>query len=219
MNNELQSNYHGKAGRGKLRPAYRAMMKSLGKCLVKDKNEFVVLLNESNVPASENDSVAVLIDKYVDNICNNQKLMLGTSLLLQMKNETSSAEGNEDENIKQGYFVIRDYLSFDDDYSEIGGIVGSIADVVGKGAELGTKALEGSQKKKYGALDLATKKQETQAALIQAVMQQKQAQLEADKKREEQQQKTKRTVIIVSAVVVGLAAVSLTVFAIMRKKK
>ena len=220
MNNELQYNYHGKAGRGQLRPAYRAMMKSLGKCLVKNKNEFVILLNESDVFASENDSVAVLIDKYVDNICNNQKLMLGTSLLLEMKNETSSAEGNEDENIKQGYFVIRDYLSFNDDFSYIAADpISAVAQGVGELSKLGTKALEGSQKKKYGALDLATKKQETQAALIQSVLQQKQAQLEADKKKEEQQQKTKRTVIIVSAVVVGLAAVGLTVFAIMRKKK
>ena len=213
MNNETQYNYHGRAGRGNLRSAYRAMMKSLGNCLVKNKNEFVILLNESGITSSENDSVAVLIDKYVDNICHNQKLMLGTSLLLEMKNKTSNADGVDDETIKQGYFVMRDYLSFnDDDFSYMAADpVTAIAQGVGELSKLGTKALEGSQKKKYGALDMAQKRQESKDALIQSVIQQKQAQLEIDRKKDEQNQKTKRTVIIVSAVVVGLAAVGLTI--------
>jgi cobalamin biosynthesis Mg chelatase CobN len=218
MNNEVSYNYHGREGRGQLRSSYRGMMRSLGECLVKNKNEFVVLLNESGVSSSENDSVASLIDKYVNNICHNQKLMLGTSLLLEMKNKTSNADGVQDDNIKNGYFLIRDYLSFDGD-EEHSSWVGAVAGAIGEGAKLGTKALEGSQKRKFGALDLATKRQETQAALIQAVVQQKQAKLEADKKKEEQQQKTKRTVIVVSAAVVGLAVVGLAIFLVMRKKK
>lgn len=219
MNNELQYNYHGREGRRELRSSYRAMMRSLGKCLGKNENEFVILLNESGIVCSENDSITNLVDKYADNICHNQKLMLGTSLLLEMKSETSSAEGFEDGNVKNGYFLIRDYLSYDGDYSSAEGVVGAIAGAVSEGAKLGTKAMEGAQKRKYGALDLATKKQETKAALIQAVVQQKQAKLEADKKIQEQQQKTKRTIVIVSSIVVGLAAIGLTIYAVMRKKK
>ena len=223
MNNEVQYNYHGREGRGQLRSSYRGMMRSLGECLVKNKNEFVVLLNESGVSSSENDSVASLIDKYVNNICHNQKLMLGTSLLLEMKNKTSNADGVQDDNIKNGYFLIRDYLSFDGDeegYSNVAADpVSAVAQGVGELAKLGTTALQGSQKRKFGALDLATKRQETQSALIQAVVQQKQAKLEADKKKEEQEQKSKRTVIIVSASIVGLAVVGLAIFLVMRKKK
>ena len=223
MNNEIQYNYHGREGRGQLRSSYRAMMRSLGECLIKNKNEFVVLLNESGVASSENDSVASLIDKYVDNICHNQKLMLGTSLLLEMKNKTSSADGVQDDNIKNGYFLIRDYLSFDGDgegYSNVAADpVSAVAQGVGELEKLGTKAMEGSQRKKYGSLDLATKRQETQAALIQSVMQQKQVQIEVDRKKEEQQQKTKRTVIVVSASVIGLAVIGLGIFLVMRKKK
>ena len=138
-----------------------------------------------------------------------------------MKNKTSNADGVDDETIKQGYFVMRDYLSFnDDDFSYMAADpVTAIAQGVGELSKLGTKALEGSQKKKYGALDMAQKRQESKDALIQSVIQQKQAQLEIDRKKDEQNQKTKRTVIIVSAVVVGLAAVGLTIYAIMRKKK
>jgi cobalamin biosynthesis Mg chelatase CobN len=149
--------------------------------------------------------------------------MLGTSLLLEMKNKTSSADGVQDDNIKNGYFLIRDYLSFDgdeDDYSNVAADpVSAVAQGVGELAKLGTKAMEGSQRKKYGSLDLATKRQETQAALIQSVMQQKAVQIEVDRKKEEQQQKTKRTVIVVSAAVVGLAVVGLAIFIVMRKKK
>lgn len=215
------SNYHGWAGRKELRSAYRGMMRSLGNCLAKNKNEFVVLLNESGVPAKDSDSYEGLIDKYVDNICHNQKLMLGTSLLLDMRCSKSSADGVDDDSVKSGYYTLRDYLSFDgDDYSYVtADPVTAIAQGVGELSKLGTTALQGSQKKKYGALDMAQKKEESKNALIQAVVQQKQQQVEAQKKKDEEAQKTKRTVIIVSSIVVGLAVVGVIALAIFKRKK
>jgi hypothetical protein len=214
---ETQYNYHGWKGRGELRSSYRGMMKSLGECLAKNKSEFVVLLNESGVSAKDSDSYENLIDKYVNNICHNQKLMLGTSLLLDMKCKTSNADGVDDDNVKDGYYVMRDYLSFEgEDYSNY---VEAIAQGVGELSKLGTKALEGSQKKKYGAIDMAQKRQESKDALIQAVIQQKQQQLEVQKIQEAQQQKTKRTVIIVSSIVVGLGVLALVGLAIYKKNK
>ncbi len=217
------SNYHGKGRRSnELRSAYRDMMRSLGKCLANNKSEFVVLLNESGVPAKDSDSYQSLIDKYVDNICHNQKLMLGTSLLLDMRCSKSSADGVDDNSVKDGYYTLRDYLSFDGDeeFSYLDPVtIGAISAGVGELSKLGTKALEGQQKKKYGALDMAQKKEEAKAALIQAVVQQKQQQVEAQKKKDEEAQKTKRTVIIVSSIVVGLAVVGVVALAIFKGKK
>ena len=223
MNIESQYEFHGRSRRSsELRSAYRGMMRSLGQCLANNKSEFVILLNESGVSAKDSDSYQNLIDKYVDNICHNQKLMLGTSLLIDMKCKTSNADGVDDDSVKDGYYVMRDYLSFDGDeeFSYLDPVtIGAISQGVGELSKLGTKALEGSQKRKYGALDMAQKREESKTALIQAVVQQKQQQLEAQKLKEQEQQKTKRTVIIVSSIVVGLGVLGLVGLAIYKRNK
>jgi hypothetical protein len=216
------------AERGKMRSAYHVMIAELGKVLASDKKSFVDLLNESGVQASISDSPRILANKYVDNICENKKLMLGTSLLVQMKNQTSSADGEtklSNEGVKTGYFVMRDYLSYSgDQYSNTTGVpvdpVSAIAQGVGELAKLSSTAVEGGQKlryaKKYGALDkvseLANKREETRLALIQSQMKQREAEAEAEKKKDEQRQKTNRTILIVTGVVAVLAIAGALVY-------
>lgn len=231
MYSSFDDNLQDFAERGKMRSAYHVMIAELGKVLASDKKSFVDLLNESGVQASMSDSPRVLANKYVDNICQNKKLMLGTSLLVQMKNQTSSADGEtklSNEGVKTGYFVMRDYLSFNGDhYSNLAADpVSAVAQGVGELAKLSSTAVEGSQKlryaKKYGALDkaseIANKREETRLALIQAQMKQKEAEAEAEKKKTEQQQKTNRTILIVTGVVVVLAIAGAIVYKLKTKK-
>lgn len=227
MYSSFDDNLQDFAERGKMRSAYHVMIAELGKVLASDKKSFVDLLNESGVQASISDTPRVLANKYVDNICENKKLMLGTSLLLQMKNQTSSADGEtklSDEGVKTGYFVMRDYLSYNgDQYSNF---ISAIAQGVGELAKLSSTAVEGGQKlryaKKYGALDkvseLANKREETRLALIQSQMKQKEAEAEVEKKKDEQRQKTNRTILIVTAVVVVLAIGGAIVYKLKSKK-
>lgn len=227
MYSSFDDNLQDFAERGKMRSAYHVMIAELGKVLASDKKSFVDLLNESGVQASISDTPRVLANKYVDNICENKKLMLGTSLLVQMKNQTSSADGEtrlSDEGVKTGYFVMRDYLSYNgDQYSNF---ISAIAQGVGELAKLSSKAVEGGQKlryaKKYGALDkvseLANKREETRLALIQSQMKQKEAEAEVEKKKDEQRQKTNRTILIVTAVVVVLAIGGAIVYKLKSKK-
>lgn len=204
------------AEQGKTRSAYLLIIVELGKSLGSDKKAFVDLLNNSGIQASMSDSAEVLAQKYVDNISTNRKLMLGTSLLVQMKNQMSGADGNQelsDEGVKTGYFVLRDYIGFDSYSNLAGDPVSAVAQGVGELAKLGTTAVEGGQKlryaKKYGALDSATaiqqKRLETKQALVQAVVKQKELEAEAQKKSEEQRHKTNRTILIVTGVVAVLA--------------
>jgi len=215
------------AERGKIRSAYRVLIAELGKVLASDKKSFVDLLNESGIQASIGDSPRILATKYADNICTNKKLMLGTSLLLQMKNQTSSADGENvlsDEGVKTGYFVMRDYLSFDSE--EHSNWVGAVATATGDVAKLASTAVEGGQKlryaKKYGATDklasIAEKKQETRLALIQAQMKQKEVEAEAQKKKDEQRQKTNRTILVVTGVVAVLAVAGAIIYKLKTKK-
>jgi hypothetical protein len=225
MYSSFDDNLQDFAERGKMRSAYHVMIAELGKVLASDKKSFVDLLNESGVQASISDSPRVLANKYVDNVCQNKKLMLGTSLLVQMKNQTSSADGEtklSNEGVKTGYFVMRDYLSFSgDQYSNLAADpVTAIAQGVGELAKLSSTAVEGGQKlryaKKYGALDkvseLANKREETRLALIQSQMKQKEVEAEAEKKKDEQRQKTNRTILIVTAVVAVLAIAGALVY-------
>jgi hypothetical protein len=219
------------AERGKMRSAYHIMIAELGKVLASDRKSFVDLLNESGIQASMGDSPRVLANKYVDNICENKKLMLGTSLLVQMKNQTSSADGEtrlSDEGVKTGYFVMRDYLSYDgDQYSNLAADpISAVAQGVGELAKLSSTAVEGGQKlryaKKYGALDkaseIANKREETRLALIQAQMKQKEAEAESEKKKDEQRQRTNRTILIVTGLVVVLAIAGAIVYKLKTKK-
>lgn len=208
------------AEQGKTRSAYLLIVVELGKTLGSDKKAFVDLLNNSGIQASISDSAEVLADKYVNNITTNRKLMLGTSLLAQMKNQMSGADGKQelsDSGVKTGYFTMRDYLAFDDNNDNF---VGEIAQGVGELAKLGTTAVEGGQKlryaKKYGALDSATamqqKRLETRQALIQAMVKQKELEAEAQRKSDEQRQKTNRTILVVTGVVVVLAIAGALVY-------
>ncbi len=231
MYSSFDDNLQDFAERGKMRSAYHVMIAELGKVLASDRKSFVDLLNESGIQASMGDSPRVLANKYVDNICENKKLMLGTSLLVQMKNQTSSADGESklsDEGVKTGYFVMRDYLSFSgDQYSNLAADpISAVAQGVGELAKLSSTAVEGGQKlryaKKYGALDkvseLANKREETRLALIQSQMKQKEAEAEVEKKKDEQRQKTNRTILIVTAVVVVLAIGGAIVYKLKTKK-
>jgi len=199
------------------------IIQELGKTLGSDKKAFVDLLNNSGIQASLQDSPTILADKYANNICSNRKLMLGTSLLVQMKNQMSGADGQatlSDEGVKTGYFVMRDYIGFDSYSNMAGDPITAIAGATGEVAKMQTaifegagKAIEGAQKlryaKKYGALDqagaVAQKRQETKLALIQAQMKQKELEAEAQKKSEEQRSKTNRTILIVTGIVAVLA--------------
>lgn len=200
------------AEQGKTRSAYLLIVVELGKTLGSDKKAFVDLLNNSGIQASMSDSAETLADKYVNNIATNRKLMLGTSLLVQMKNQMSGADGKQelsDEGVKTGYFVLRDYIGFDSYSNLAGDPVSAVAQGVGELAKLGTTISQGAQKRKFGALDSATamqqKRLETKQALVQAVIKQKELEAEAQKKSEEQQQKTTRTILIVTGVVAVLA--------------
>lgn len=201
--------------------ANRALMLEAGKILVNDRQGFVDMLNECGIAASLTMSDVELIERFSDEIDRNPKLMLGCSMLIAEHNADSSFDGDEyNRRVKQGYAVMRNYWADDiddDDYSDAdGGVIGAVAGAVGQvaqsGAQIATKAMEGSQKKKYGALDYATKSKEAQGALVQAALSQRQAQIDAEKSKRDQGSKTTRTLLIVGGVIVGLAVIGTIIY-------
>jgi len=213
---DFYSNFNDSLENGDLKSANKKLMYELGRILVQNKNEFVDLLNESEIPATADMNDIRLIDLYVDNISKNKKLMLGTSMLVNVHNQKFSADGDDyldDENIKDTFRSLNSYYS--DDYSNS---VGAVAGAVGEVAKLGGKISEGQQKKKYGALDLATKKEDTKQALVQSVLAGQQAVMEATRKRQEQKAKTTRTLLVIGGAIALLGVLGLVIYKIKKGK-
>lgn len=194
------------------------IMRELGRIIVSNKQDFIALLNECGIDANENMSDDQLVELYVNKLLN-QKLLLGTAFLVNMHNKRSNADGESevsDEAVKSAYaalssnFIGENDLSDEDYENAIGDAwAGAIQGVSG----LGTKIVEGRQKKKYGAQDLLAKKIEAKTELTKAVIEQKQAKAKA----EESKKKTQRTLLIIGGVVVGLSALAAVWYYVKKK--
>jgi len=178
------------------------------------------MLDNAGVNASEYDAPEVLIDKYVDELPDNDQLKVMTAYLLENQ-EASNFSGKIDNNeVYENYNVIYNYWDWDlsDKVSNAGGVVGAVAGGVGALANVGNTALQGRQKKKYGATDTAIKKQETKAELLKSVIAQKQAKTEKDKLDAEAKSKRTKYWIIGGSVIGGLAIIGMVIYFVRKNK-
>ena len=192
----------------------------MGSIVAPDTSSFVSMLDNAGINATEYDAPEVLIDKYVEELPDNDQLKVMTAYLVENQ-EASNFSGKIDNNeVYENYNVIYNYWDWDlsDQFSNAGGVVGSIAEGVGALANVGNTALQGRQKKKFGATDTAMKKQETKAELLKSVIAQKQA--KAEKEKAEAEAKAKRTKywIIGGSVVGGLAIIGLVIYFVRKNK-
>ena len=219
---------------------YFELLKEIGKFIVTNKEEVVDLLNEFDIQASYDDSINTLINKYANNLSVNPKLMLGTSFYIESKNAKVNFDGESNVNdylVKKGYYTMRDYyLGADASVLQgiipqaggaatsigagaaSGGVVGTVAAALGEGFKFGSTISAGNQKKKYGAMDLATKREESKNALLMAAMQQKAIQAENQKKKEEDNKKSKKIAFIVIGAVAGAIVLGLIAYVIIKKR-
>ena len=104
--------------------ANKTLMTELANILLKDKNDFVDMLNESGVEADLSMSNAQLIELFIDNT-DNKELLIGASLLAQHHNQKSGFDGESevsDDNVKSGVAVMNSYFNDvipDEEYSYI----------------------------------------------------------------------------------------------------
>jgi hypothetical protein len=192
-------------------------MKKMGNIIANDTSSFVSMLDNSGINASQYDAPEVLIEKYVDELPDNDQLKVMSSYLIE-NNEASSFSGKVDNNeVYENYNVIYNYWDWDLN-DQVSNVVGAIAQGVGALANVGNTALQGRQKKLYGATDTAMKKQETKAELLKSVIAQKQA--KAEKEKVEAEAKSKRTKywIIGGSVIGGLAIIGLVIYFVRKNR-
>ena len=189
------------------------LMYVLAELLVKDRENFVHLLNESGVPSSVNETDASLIDKYVNNLVN-RKLLLGSAILIQTHNKKMGFDGDSDTEVNKIYNAMKIYHF--DNYSNAGGAdpVSAVAEAVAQSAKLGTAITGRKAAKESRPYELLSQKAQTKQALVDNALKTRQAQIEQETKNKEQSEKTKRYLLIGGAVVL----VGVLGFFMLRKK-
>jgi hypothetical protein len=212
--NDFLSNYDNKDLEGSV----TSLLSEVGNIIVTNRGDFEDLLTESGVLGDFSAmSDAQLVDAYIENINKNKDLQLGTSMLVNFHNKQSSMDGEsemDDACVKAGYHTLKVYFGSPSEnyYNAAGVVVGAVAQGVGEVAKLGGKLSDAKQKKKYGAIDMAAKKQDAKAIMTQQILAQRQAQIEAQKSKQEATAKTTRTVLIIGGSVVGLAIVGFIIY-------
>jgi hypothetical protein len=204
--NDFCSEFNVCIEKGEYDEADALISRELGAILASNKRDFVDLLNESGISASINDSNVELVNRFVDNIVYNDKLRLGTSLLVNSKNQEIGFDGKKSinkDNVRNCYRVMTNkYSNFVDP--------NIIASAVQSASDLGTQALKGRQQRKGGGLEIAKQREAQKAEIIKAI---------ADKKKVEAESKAKtnRILLIVGGSLLGL--VVLTALIIKKRKK
>ena len=193
------------------------LMKRMGSIVANDTSSFISMLDNSGVSASEYDAPEVLIEKYVDELPDNDQLKVMSAYLVENQEATNFSGKIDNNEIYENYNVIYNYWDWDmpDQHSNV---VGAIAGGIGALANIGNTALQGRQKKKFGATDTAQKKQETKAELLKSVIAQKQAKAEKDKVEAEAKSKRTKYWIIGGSVIGGLAIIGLVIYFVRKNK-
>ena len=186
------------------------LMKDMGNILATDKEAFIDVLEASDIPVKSTDEYD-LIDVYIDNLPSSDALKVTSAYVLGEK--SSGFSGVDNKEVCANYDIL--YNFFDEEMSNTAGL---IAGAIKESAKLGTAITKGQQQKKYGASMSAEKQADAKRQMIQAVLENKKLQEEAQKKKNEEKSKTKRYLIIGGSVIGGLALIGLVIYFIKRKK-
>ena len=120
MNYDFHSNFSSSVQNCDLESANKCLMTELGNILIRNRGEFVDMLNESSVYADMKMSDAQLIDLFIKNAPDNKKLILGAALLTNMHNKQMGFDGEDeisDSGVKTSYAVMNSYFN-DEVYDE-----------------------------------------------------------------------------------------------------
>jgi hypothetical protein len=202
------------------------VMKRVGQTIVADKQAILDLLDGADIGIDPNASDVQIAEAYLQNLPDNDTLKYGTAYLIELKDKSNfDGEQIDNEAIYAIYDKLYDFWDIEPDgyesvevdeleeTSNAGGLL------LGAVSGLGQKALEGQQKRKYGALDLATKQAESQQAVLAGILAQRQAQMQAQQKAQELKAKQRRTTIIAVSAVLGIVAITATILYFKTRKK
>lgn len=211
--------------KGNISEAYYTLMRELGNILVREKQDFVDLLNESGVEAMIIDSNIELVDKFVENLPHNRNLMIGASLLTQMHNRKMGFDGSDtidDRMVKNGYGVMQSYFSGnyqEESSNAAGAIVAGALGVASAGANLTKSAIENKREKEGVGRKAFEQKEASKQAIIQGILAQQQQKADALKQEQQDKTKTRKLLYIIGGSILAIAVIGVVAYTIKKGKK
>lgn len=210
--------------RGDVNSAHRALMQELGRILVRDKQDFVDLLNESGYEAELVDSDIDLVDTFVDNVDRSPSLMLGASMLTAAHNRKMGFDGDDeyldDTLVKSGYNVMVSYFggqnSIDEEHSNV---VAAILGAAAAGAGLTKTGLERKREKESVGRTAYEQKEASKQQLIAGILDAKKQQQEQLRASQQEDAKNKRLIYIVGGSILAIAIIGIAIYSIKKRKK
>lgn len=94
--------------------ANECLMRELANILVRNRTDFIDMLNESGVVASKDMSDIQLINLFIENSSKNKKMLLGAALLVNVHNKIMGFDGEDeisDSGVKTGYAIMNSYFN------------------------------------------------------------------------------------------------------------
>jgi hypothetical protein len=180
--------------------ANKVIMSEVGDSIVNDRENFIDLLKSSNIHIEDSSSDADLVYSFIDNLPNNDDLMVNTAYYVNHKNSDLNFDGSRDVDglgVKACHKAMK--LNFDG-YSNVGGW-GDFANTL---AQTGAGIYSDVKNKKNAFSNTLEKQKEAKKEIVNKILEQRQAQVNAKNKQILDKQKTQRTMLIVGGVGVVL---------------
>lgn len=200
--------------------AHRALMQELGRILVRDKQDFVDLLNESGYEAELIDSDIDLVDTFVENVPYSPSLMLGASMLTAAHNRKMGFDGEDeyldDSLVKSSYNVMYSYFGEEESSNAIGA---AIVGAVGAGAGLTKEALERKREKESSGRKAYEQKEASKQQMVQGILEAKKQQQDQLRAQQQDEAKNKRLIYIIGGSVLAVAIIGIAIYAIKKRRK
>jgi hypothetical protein len=197
---------------GDISTANEILNKELANILVNNKQDFVDMLTESGVSASNDMTDMELIELYCNNAPKNNKLLLGSAILINYHNKKSGFDGEseiDDDLVKKSYFTMKSCFveQPNEEYSYIAPAV--VAALIPAAAKVVGKGLDVAKERK------TSKDKLQQEALIRQEQERRRREQERIRQQEEREKRRTNLLIFGGIGVLGLVFIG---FIVMRKR-
>lgn len=203
--------------------AARTVMSELGTLMVRDRENFVLILKFAGLPANDAMSDAELIRMFVDN-AQSRKLLVSAAFFVNQQNKKVGFDGEEeisDPGVKAAHRAL--YNHFDAYkpaevvlYSNAGGAIAGAIDSV---AKLGGKIVDQRRAKTSGMTDALQKREEAQQAMAMAALKQRQAQQAALIKKQQDAARTKKILLWSGVGLAGAVLVTGVIIYVVKRRR
>lgn len=219
MINEYYNSLAGAIAENNLDKAKEVVMSQVGSVIANQKDDFIHVLRTSGIPMNDDAEDYQLVESFLDNLANDN-MLLNVSIIVNTNNKVLNFDGEpelSDVGVKSTYKVLSSYFN-SDGYSDDDNAENNINEKIYIGEKrsngwgdfannlvtTGAGIYQDVKNKKTAGQDTLNAQKESRNQLVQSIIAQKQAKVDAQAKAKEQKEKTNRTILIVGGISIAV---------------